>query len=161
MSFVLIGFGWSNPVPINPSKFRSYKKHSVLVILSGIIANFIVAFIFSGLFYFLAPLLLGEYILNSSLICFFLSNLLEFCLMINLVLVVFNLLPIPPLDGFNLISMLTKYGNKFVEFMLKYGFLIFIFMLLPFFDGHSLLSLFYDYVLPLFIDYFYFFWGLF
>ncbi|MBR4407151.1 MAG: site-2 protease family protein [Clostridia bacterium] len=161
LCFAFIGFGWAKPVPINPSRFRSYRKHSILVILSGVLSNFILAFIFSGILYFLGGIIFAEYMINSSLLCLFLYYFLLFCVQINLILLIFNLLPIPPLDGFNLIAMLTKYGNKFVDFMNRYGFVVLLFMLLPFFNGSSMLTLFYNNALPLFLSYFSFFWGLF
>ena len=52
--------------------------------------------------------------------------------MINLSLMVFNLLPVPPLDGFKVIDAMTKYDNKFVEFMRRYRTLILLFILLLF-----------------------------
>lgn len=159
--FLLIGFGWAKPVPINPAKFRSYKKNGTWVLFSGVLANFILAFIFSGLLYFFGMTLLMEYYANSSLLCFFLYHMLTFCYTINIVLAIFNLLPIPPLDGFNLISLWTKYNNKFVQFMSRYGFIVLIILIIPFFGGYSILKLFYDFVLPIFGQYFYFFWGLF
>lgn len=161
LCFAFIGFGWAKPIPLNPSKFRSYRKHSILVILSGVLANFILAFIFAGLSLFVGGICFTEYIVNSSLICFFIAHFLDFTLVLNIVLMLFNLLPIPPLAGFNLISLLTKYGNKFVDFMLKYGFLVLLALLLPIFGGYSALTLFYQYALPLFESYFLFFWGLF
>ena len=50
--------------------------------------------------------------------------------LLNISLFVFNLLPIAPLDGFNLIASITNYGNKFVVFMAKYGFIILLAILL-------------------------------
>jgi len=161
LCFAFIGFGWGKPVPLNPAKFRSYRKHSVLVILSGVLANFLLAFVFAGLYLFVGGLCLVEWLASGNILCLFVEYFLYFTLELNIILMLFNLLPIPPLAGFNLISLLTKYGNKFVEFMLKYGFIVLLVLILPLFNGYSALSLFYNYALPLFESYFLFFWGLF
>lgn len=158
VSFMLIGFGWAKPVPINPAKFRSYKKHSSIVLLSGVLTNLLLAFVFSGLFYFLGSLLASN---AESNICFFLYYFFSLSIHLNLVLFLFNLIPLPPLDGFNLISLWTKYNNKFVDFLTNYSFLILLFLVLPFFNGGSLLSLIYDHVIPAIASVFGFFWGLF
>ena len=51
---------------------------------------------------------------------------------INISLAVFNFLPIYPLDGFKFVEALTKYNNKFVQFMYKYGYIVLIVLLLLF-----------------------------
>lgn len=157
-SFVLIGFGWANPVPINPTRFRSYKKHSSFVLLSGVLTNFVLAFVFSGLFYFLGPLLLNN---MDNTICFFLIYFFYLSMNINIVLCLFNLIPIPPLDGYNFLSLWVKYNNKFVEFLYRYGFVILLILILPIFGGSSILGLIYNYVIPAILSIFDFFWGLF
>ena len=140
-SFLLFGFGWAKPVPINPSKFRSYKKDATWVLLSGVLTNLVLALIFSGLFAFLGGILLAG---ADNLLMFFLYCFLQYCFLLNLALAIFNLLPIPPLDGFGIIEVWTKYGNKFVQFMQRYGIIFLILFILPFFNGQSLLSLFYN-----------------
>ena len=153
VSFVLFGFGWAKPVPINPGKFRSYRKGATWVALSGVLTNLVLAFIFSALTFFVAPLLWGV----DNVFCHFLGYLIEYMFLINLVLAVFNLLPVPPLDGFNLLSIWTKYGNRFVNFMSQYGMFFLILFILPIFGGSSILSLFYSHVGTVFL----WFWGLF
>ena len=60
----------------------------------------------------------------------FLYYLFSFTATINFSLCIFNLLPIHPLDGFNIVNSLTKGGNKFIEFMFKYGNIILIIIFL-------------------------------
>src|SRR5690606_27408402 len=81
-----LGFGWAKPVPVDPRYYRNYKKGLVLVGLAGPLANFTLAFVFS--------LLLKVLINNPFWVQFLLINIL-----VNISLGVFNLVPIPPLDG--------------------------------------------------------------
>lgn len=151
--FVLFGFGWAKPVPINPSKFRNYKKDATWVLLSGVLTNFLLALVFSCLLFFVGPLLLA----SGNLLLFFLYGFLQYGFLLNLALALFNLLPVPPLDGFGIIEVWTKYGNKFVQFMKQYGIIFLIIFILPLVNGQSLLSLFYSTFQYLFM----LLWGLF
>ncbi len=130
LSFLFVGFGWAKPVPINPLKFRNYKRGIRLVSSSGVVTNFFLSFAFSAMFYFLAPLL------NLNNVFFmFIFYLLMFSTTINLSLAIFNLLPIYPLDGFNFLSSFMRPDNKFVQFMYRYGSIILlIVVVLPIFD---------------------------
>ncbi len=119
---ILFRFGWAKPVPINPAQFRNYKKGVITTSIAGVVANLILAFVGCGLLYvylfFLQPIIVNRYL--SILI----GSFVYFLFNINVCLLVFNLLPIPPLDGFNIIQAVTKYNNKFVQFMQKYGTII-------------------------------------
>lgn len=121
----LFGFGWAKPVEINPIKFRNYKKGLFLTSIAGVTINIILAFLGCGIYYICLRFLPLTNGFNLFLLYFGM-----FMYTINLSLFVFNLLPIYPLDGFNCISALTKYDNKFVNFMRKYGTLILIIVLI-------------------------------
>ena len=116
LCFIFIGFGWAKPVPINPARFRNYKKGLITTSIAGVIMNFIVAIISACL-----CVITLKFFNNSNLASTFLRYLFSFSTSINISLMVFNLLPIYPLDGFNIISALLPYGNKFVSFMYRYG----------------------------------------
>lgn len=88
-------FGWAKPVPINFNALISPKQDMILVALAGPVSNFIMAFLW---------LLLIVFALNIS--NEFLLKMAGFGVTINLVLGVFNLLPLPPLDGSRVISSL-------------------------------------------------------
>lgn len=106
-------FGWAKPVPYNPLKLKNPLKDSALLALAGPASNFVLAFIFGllirGLSYFEIGL---------SLIPF-----LGIIVQINLVLAIFNLLPIPPLDGSKLLFYLFP-SPKLEIFLSQYGFVI-------------------------------------
>ena len=85
-------FGWAKPVPINYKSFISPKKDIVLIAISGIAANIILAII--SLLLLKLTFLLPENIIKGILAYFCFSMLL-----FNIIFAAFNLLPIPPLDG--------------------------------------------------------------
>jgi len=92
---LLVGFGWGKPVPINPFNFKNYQRDSALVALAGPASNIamaIVAAVIVRLLPFENPTL---YFIGSILIAF---------IRLNLLLGVFNLLPLGPLDGFKIVQ---------------------------------------------------------
>ena len=109
-----IVFGWAKPVPINFSLLRNPKQDMLWVSIAGIMANILLAFIFSLL------LRTGVFPINS-----YGWVLLNLGILVNLVLAVFNAIPIPPLDGSRvLISILPRelaYSYMQIE---RFGFLI-------------------------------------
>jgi Zn-dependent protease len=115
--------GWAKPVPINPYNFRDQKWGELKVSLAGPASNFLVALIFG--------LLLRVPQIPASFIDFF-----AIISIYNLILAIFNLIPIPPLDGsWILFSFIPdKYAN-FKNFFGQYGIFFLIFLL--FFSGLS------------------------
>ena len=121
LMFALVGFGWANPVPINPYNFHHYRKGSFWTSAAGVITNYLMAFlafpIFILVIQFVCPLsvIAGTYaeaFLYRFFYCLFAYSL-SFC--------VFNLLPFYPLDGFRIIDALDKKHGKFYQFLRTYG----------------------------------------
>jgi Zn-dependent protease len=125
---LFVGVGWAKPVPFNEHNFKHPRFYSVLTALAGPLSNFILAVFF---FICLKYLPIFDLSLNvfTSLQMVFLA-----CAQINIALGVFNLLPIPPLDGSHLILVLLK--NKFpnlVIWLYRYSLFILLgFLFLPF-----------------------------
>lgn len=105
--FLCIGVGWAKPVPVNPANFKKYRSGIAKVSIAGIVTNFILCVIGSFL-YVLSLNVLGD---GADLLV-----IIAFWLMFsNACLMVFNLIPLYPLDGFNFISSFMRGDNKFVQ----------------------------------------------
>lgn len=121
---LLVGFGWAKPVPINPYNFNHYRKGLRWVSFAGPLSNFIFGFF---------SLLVLAVLINSGLISF---NGLFFMFMLQLILIniyiaIFNLLPVPPLDGSKiLISFLSDVHLRVYQQIERYAPLILIGLLL-------------------------------
>ncbi len=127
-------FGWAKPVPINPRKFRRYKRGDILVSLAGVVSNLLLAVVFTLLvllFLKVGPLLGGSLAGTVGA----LVRMAEFGILINLVLAVFNLVPIPPLDGSHVFYHLLPpaLGARYRE-LGRYGFMI-LMLVFVFFQG--------------------------
>lgn len=111
--------GWAKPVPVNPMFFKNPKRDLLWVSLAGPGSNLLLAFIFG-----IGCRLLGvegfRYINPGAL--GIIEFMLAFGVVINIVLAVFNLLPIPPLDGSKILLGLVpqKYEHQLMPFM-RYG----------------------------------------
>jgi Zn-dependent protease len=96
--------GWAKPVPVNPRNFRNYKRGDILVSLAGVTVNFILAFLFAIVWagsewgFRLAPDLAGLWAT--------LANMAQYGVLVNFGLMLFNLIPIPPLDGSHVFAYL-------------------------------------------------------
>lgn len=101
ISILLFGFGWAKPVPVNPNNFHSvsYKTGMAITSLAGPFSNILMAYIALAIWKVFAYA--GVFVENS-----FLSELITNMILINLVLAVFNLLPIPPLDGSKILAII-------------------------------------------------------
>ncbi len=112
--------GWAKPVPVNPLNFSDLKKGELVVSSAGILANFGLAIVAAVLFH----------ILNTMPIPQLVFELLSYAVRINLILGVFNLLPIPPLDGSKVLLTLLPYNlAKAYEGLNQYGFLLLLVLL--------------------------------
>jgi len=99
-------FGYAKPVPVNSVNFRDYRKGMIVVASAGVAANLILA-VLSGIM-FKALIYFGSVWADSFLeyLIMPLLKMLNYNVIINLVLAVFNLIPVPPLDGSKIFAML-------------------------------------------------------
>lgn len=99
---------WAKPVPVNPLNFSNYRRDDILVSIVGPVSNLILAFICTVLFIifgFVGSLSSGSNSMVSQAFDFLLS-MLAGGITLNVVLAVFNLIPIPPLDGSHVVASL-------------------------------------------------------
>lgn len=118
---------WAKPVPVNPLNFSNIRRGELLVSAAGILSNFTMAILATILFHILLPNL-GFHNLFIQLLAFITS--------LNLLLGLFNLLPIPPLDGSKiLMSQLSYNAARQFEKIAPYGIFILLFLIwvTPFF----------------------------
>ena len=129
MNMILPGkgiiFGWAKPVPINPYNFRDQKYGSAKVALAGPAANLIIALVFGlALRFFPAIVALPGLDLMFSYIVY-----------INILLAVFNLLPVPPLDGSHILFTFLPPGMENIKiFLSQFGLFILLFIIFFFFQ---------------------------
>jgi Zn-dependent protease len=95
-AIMIFGFGWAKPVPINPYNFKNPKFGMAISSLAGPVSNLILALL-SLIFYKISIILLTNGVLGENFV--FLIQLFSIATIINISLAIFNLLPIPPLDG--------------------------------------------------------------
>ncbi len=115
-------FGWAKPVPIDPSKFHSFRSADIKVSLAGIVANLLLA---AGFTLMVVALLNAQDFLEFGNHIDLVVRLAQIGVSINLLLAVFNLMPIPPLDGSHVLYHLIPEGWRFSYDRLgQYGLLI-------------------------------------
>ena len=121
-------FGWAKPVPYNPYNLRNQKWGPAIVGAAGPAANMILALVFGLLVRFIPSIAAGTI---PSLFAFNFMTIASTIALINLFLAVFNLIPIPPLDGSKVLFAVLPYQWRNIQsFLEQYGFfilLIFIF----------------------------------
>lgn len=114
--FVTVGFGWAKPVPVNPLRFRHPKRDMAAVALAGPVSNLLLAFVCYALLALLygdRPTAFGDVVAGlmgpESVGERMAQLILLSSVMVNLGLMAFNLLPIPPLDGSNILRMFVPW----------------------------------------------------
>lgn len=120
--FAFAGFGWAKPVPINPNNFRHYKRGLATTAVAGVVMNYITAFLFYPIY-----LLIFRYVnLPWAPINYFLQMLPALMYMYSLSFCVFNLIPLPPLDGWRVVEAANRRRGKVFRFFQRYGNIILI-----------------------------------
>lgn len=121
---LIFKIGWARPVPVNPNNFKNYKVGNVLVSLSGALGNILTAIV---------CMMLNKVVRMEAI-----NMILGMTMLYNISFAAFNLLPIPPLDGWGVISSFIPY--KYNEFIYKYESMsTFLFLLLIITDFHLII----------------------
>ncbi|NFN87706.1 site-2 protease family protein [Clostridium sporogenes] len=121
---LLIGFGWAKPVQINPSALKRGYKDEIKVSVAGVTANVITAFLFALLTAFLLKLNLIN-LSDITSLGGIIGIILNYIVRINCMLAIFNLMPLPGLDGFDILRDLwPKTFYKISDVIYKYQMII-------------------------------------
>jgi len=124
-------FGYAKPVPVNFSNFRNYRKSTIYVASAGVLANFALAIVSGVLFQTIAHF---QWLWNGSIfrpLIMDFYHMLFYSVVINLVLAIFNLIPIPPLDGSKILAMFLPASLRLHYARIeRFGMIIIIFLLL-------------------------------
>ncbi len=123
----VIPFGWAKPVQFDPYNLKNPRRDSALISLAGPVSNMLLAIVLSVLLY-IVPI-------------FAVSVLLTPIIVLNVVLAIFNLVPIHPLDGGKIfIGLLPERDAHEADlFLHRYGFMILMFLIIPWSSGQSML----------------------
>lgn len=156
ISLLLFHFGWGKPVEFDPYNLKNPKKDSALIALAGPVSNFIIALLCSLILRLVlntqvAALTMAQFSTSMTGVEFIIT-LLYFLVVINIGLGVFNLLPIPPLDGHHILGAFlpnkTYYAYK--QAVRRFGPFLLILFIIPLFGDRSIIS----YVTTPLIDFF-------
>lgn len=116
LCMVVFGFGWAKPVPINPMYFRDRKRDTALTALAGPAANILLTFLSSVIFAFYYAFVYVR--VPNNFITDFIYTVFIQLAVVNIGFAVFNLIPIPPLDGSKILGafLSNESYNKLLSF---------------------------------------------
>lgn len=105
IALLLVGFGWGKPVQIDPSYYKHRRRDEFLVAIAGVTMNLIIAVILS----IPAKMMLKAYASTvPSDLVYNIYLIIFYAISINVVLMIFNLLPVPPLDGWGIVTQIFR-----------------------------------------------------
>ncbi len=122
LAMLIIGFGWAKPVQINSRNFENPKKGMAISALAGPVSNLILSIamallfaIFEGLYVFSPFFAKNE---TTMIALYYVALFFYYGVWLNVSLAIFNLIPVPPLDGSRILHVVlpTKYYFKFMEY---------------------------------------------
>ena len=123
LMMLMVGFGWAKPVPVNMSNFKHPKWYMAISALAGPVSNIILAMIVM----FITGLVARPLGYNASELSMIVYTILSFTIFLNIALAIFNMLPIPPLDGSKVLFSLLpeKWYYKILRYE-RYGMIVLI-----------------------------------
>lgn len=133
---LVAGFGWGKPVPFDPFNLRNPSRDAALISFAGPLSNILMAITASLL---IRLLLISQFFASISVI---LIGILGMFIYFNILLAIFNLVPVHPLDGFKVLAGLLpkKYYEDWMS-LSRYGVIFLLFLIFPFFGRSPLTTL--------------------
>jgi len=119
LMMMFFGFGWAKPVPVNPNNYKNGRKSQFLVSIAGIVMNLLLGIIF--LFIYMLIFKIDSLFYVRSYYGYMLEMFLVYSFSLNFGLAIFNLLPIYPFDGYNIIDSMCRYENAYLKFAKRYS----------------------------------------
>ncbi|AMM56641.1 TPA: site-2 protease family protein [Clostridioides difficile] len=119
LAMFILKIGWAKPVPVNPNNFKNYKIGNLIVSLAGVFCNVLTAILCV--------------IINKYVHMYAINTIAEYVFLYSIGFAAFNLLPIPPLDGWGVISTFVPY--KWNEYLYKFESMSYIILLIALFTG--------------------------
>lgn len=135
LCLLITGFGWAKPVPVNPLRFKKYRAGMSITAAAGPLSNLLVAFIAMIVYRVIWAIPFStetylEFVTQSGAL-YYTVYIIQYFILINIGLAIFNLIPVPPLDGSKILSYFTpaSFDRKLEEYQMYiyFGFIIVMF----------------------------------
>lgn len=125
---IVVGFGWGIPVQIDPRFYKHRRRDEALVAVAGVTMNLIIAIVLTVILK-LIMMTAGNIIYTDA--GSIAISMIQYGVLINIILMIFNLLPVPPLDGFNLITQVFNLDRfEWTKTIRRYGYMILLFLVM-------------------------------
>jgi Zn-dependent protease len=141
LMLLLVRFGWGKPVMFDPFNLRHPRRDAAIISLAGPVSNILLAMLCSVILNILFVYRVAFLTSPAGTLLYYLIGFLQPVIILNVVLAVFNLIPIHPLDGFKIVGGILpkEYARQWYE-LEPYGMLFLLFLIIPLFSNTSPIS---------------------
>lgn len=137
--FLFIGFGWAKPIETNPSSYKHYYSDDLKVSIAGPLSNFVTSIVFTFILFIFNKSAYSFY--SSSIIVNIIENIIIYTIQMNVILFIFNLIPLPGLDGFHVVKdIFPRFFYENADKIYRYQYIILFIFIIPFWQGNSIAS---------------------
>lgn len=138
LAFFIVGFGWAKPVHTDPSNFKNPRRDNAIVALAGPLANLGLA-IFFNILLFIFKQFVTEVMFDTNIIWSVVQSFLLSGILYNIIFFVFNLIPLPPLDGSHILfAFLPGSLTNYLDLLNRIGRYLLLFLVFTDYIGYIL-----------------------